>query len=293
MTSPADPHAGQPVVSAGAPLGAATAVVILVHGRNARPAQHPGSRAATRPTRHHLPRARPRRTGRGIRTVVPGADATRTSRSSRRRCDGSTRWSPSVVVAGVPRERDRAARFLAGRVPRLGVRCATRPRATAGSSLSAAALIGPPGTTWDHTASLAGDAGLLRLQRRRRACAEGARRRERRGLHAHGRRRHSAHLSRHGTPGERRRDRSRAGGSSPPQRAQRRARSDSRALPSGTAVTAVREAPDRRALGLRQDAGDDGQRQRRQRELQPQFGPPRAKSSPSPASATAAASSRG
>ena len=33
-----DPHAGQPVVQAGAPLGAAPVVAIMVHGRNAGPA---------------------------------------------------------------------------------------------------------------------------------------------------------------------------------------------------------------------------------------------------------------
>jgi phospholipase/carboxylesterase len=31
------PHVGQPVVSAGVPLGQAPAVVIMVHGRNAGP----------------------------------------------------------------------------------------------------------------------------------------------------------------------------------------------------------------------------------------------------------------
>ena len=32
------PHAGQPIVTAGPPLGQAPAVVIMVHGRNAAPA---------------------------------------------------------------------------------------------------------------------------------------------------------------------------------------------------------------------------------------------------------------
>jgi len=37
MTSTADPHAGQAVVAAGAPLGAGRVVVVMVHGRGAAP----------------------------------------------------------------------------------------------------------------------------------------------------------------------------------------------------------------------------------------------------------------
>ena len=32
-----DPHSGQPIVAAGAPLGEAPVTVIMVHGRNAGP----------------------------------------------------------------------------------------------------------------------------------------------------------------------------------------------------------------------------------------------------------------
>ena len=37
MTRTDDPHAGQPVLTAGQPLGSGRAVVIMVHGRNASP----------------------------------------------------------------------------------------------------------------------------------------------------------------------------------------------------------------------------------------------------------------
>ena len=119
--SPMNPHAGQPVVAAGAPIDRREGR--RHHGarprRGAR--EHPGSRprarsAGTSPTWRRRPRTR-----RGTRSASCPRRR-RTSRSSLPRSQRLADLARRDRVARASARAHRAARVLAGRLPRVGVR---------------------------------------------------------------------------------------------------------------------------------------------------------------------------
>src|SRR5213083_413760 len=63
-----DPHAGQPVITAGASLSEAAAVMIMVHGRNAGPRNILDLVPRINPSRPSRPSSRP-----GFAYLAPGA----------------------------------------------------------------------------------------------------------------------------------------------------------------------------------------------------------------------------
>ena len=154
MTLSADPHASEEVIQAGQPLGEGQSVVILVHGRNAGPRNilelagalaHPAfTWLAPAAANQHV-----------VSVVVPRHRATQNEpflSSALRRLDSLV---AEVVVAGVPRERIVLLGFSQGACLASEF-VATRPARYGGLVAFSGGLIGPPGTTWDTSASLAG-----------------------------------------------------------------------------------------------------------------------------------------
>ena len=142
-----DPHAGQPVVEAGKPLGQAPAAAILVHGRNAGPPN----------ILDLLPRLdRP-----GLTYLAPAA-ADRTWYPHSFMADLASNepgLSSGLLVlaalvaraeaAGVPRSRVLLMGFSQGAclTAEFAIRHAAR---FGGVVLFSGGVIGPPGTTWDY-----------------------------------------------------------------------------------------------------------------------------------------------
>ena len=205
-----DPHGGQPVRTAGAPLAQAQAAVIMVHGRGASaedilslaPALGTPGVAFLAPQaggsqgRQWYPlsfMAPIERNEPGISSGLPGGWA----------------GSSQVAAAGITPEQTLLLGFSQGAC-RLGFRgppCPSvwRPRGAerrADRARRRAANL--PGLARRH-------AGVPRLQRHRFPHPGRASRAERRGAPAARRRGHHAAVSRHGPPGERRRDRDGAG----------------------------------------------------------------------------------
>ena len=140
------PHEGQPVVEAGVPLGESRAVVIMVHGRNAAPANILDlGRRFERPTLTYLAPAAANRTwypqsfmadlASNEPGVSSGLEVLRT-------------LVERVETAGVPRSRIVLAGFSQGAclVSEFAVRQASR---FGGILVFSGGAIGPPGTTWD------------------------------------------------------------------------------------------------------------------------------------------------
>jgi predicted esterase len=148
-----DPHAGQPVVAAGAPLDTARAAMILVHGRNAAPRNilelatplaHPGvaylAPAAAGHTWYPLSFLAERGQN------EPGLSSAL----------GMLRQLVEDVEArGIPRSRIVLLGFSQGAC--LASEFALRhPGRYGGIVVFSGGLIGPPGTTWDAPGDLAG-----------------------------------------------------------------------------------------------------------------------------------------
>ena len=140
-----DPHAGQPVAEAGAPLGQGPAVVIMVHGRNAGPAN----------ILDLVPRlARPRLTylapAAGNRTWYPYsfmADLEKNEPGLSSALKMLAGLVDRVERAGVPRSRTFMLGFSQGAC--LASEFLVRRAARYGGLIAlTGGLIGPPGTQW-------------------------------------------------------------------------------------------------------------------------------------------------
>jgi len=141
------PHAGQPVVEAGAPLGQAPAAVILVHGRGAGPENILDLvPALDRPDVTYLAPAAANRTWYPNRFMTELA-GNEPALSSALAVIGSL--VARVEKAGVPRSRIVLLGFSQGAC--LAAEFAVRHAARHGGVVACSGgLIGPPGTRWDY-----------------------------------------------------------------------------------------------------------------------------------------------
>ena len=114
-----------------------------------------------------------------------------------------------IQAAGIPRSRIVLLGFSQGAclAAEFAVRHASR---FGGVVVFSGGVIGPPGTRWDYPGRFDGTPVFLGCSDRGQSRARVAGQRNRGALHPHGRRGDQAHLSGHGAPGERRRDRLRA-----------------------------------------------------------------------------------
>ena len=203
-----DPHRNQPLVHVGEPISSARGAVIMIHGRNAAPAN--------------------------ILSLVPLLDRPEFAYLAPAAAEGT--WYPysflaerdrnepglssalamlervvnDTVSGGVPKERIvllgfsqgacLTAEFAAGHADRYG-----------GVMVFTGGLIGPPGTTWPYPGTFKGTPVFLGSSDVDRARAARPGRGKPRGLRADGCLGHRADLSRDGPSGERRRDRVRPG----------------------------------------------------------------------------------
>src|SRR2546428_236509 len=151
-----EPHAGQPVITAGASLSEAVAVMIMVHGRNAGP----------RNILDLVPRINPPGPSRrpGFAYLAPGAaDNTwypysfmvETARNEPGLSSGLQvirALVEDVVARGIPKERIVLLGFSQGAclTAEFAVRNAAR---YGGFIIYSGGLIGAPGTTWNHPGS--------------------------------------------------------------------------------------------------------------------------------------------
>lgn len=152
------PHAGQPVAEAGARLGQARAVAILMHGRNATPASILGlvPRIA-RPNVTYLAPAAADRTWypHSFLTDIAGNEP---GLSSALGVMGSL--VAQAEAAGVPRSQVVLVGFSQGAC--LSAEFAIRHAARLGGvAVLSGGAIGPPGTEWRYPGSLAGTPVLL------------------------------------------------------------------------------------------------------------------------------------
>lgn len=158
MTPTADPHAGQPVLAAGAPLGGGRAVVLLVHGRNAAPSNILDLvPRLDRPDVTYLAPAAADRTWYPASFMAPRAQ-NEPALSSALRALG--RAADIALGAGVPADRIVVLGFSQGAC--LATEFVSRAAATYGGLVAfSGGLIGPPGTTWADLASRAGLCAFL------------------------------------------------------------------------------------------------------------------------------------
>ena len=139
------PHEGQPVVEAGAPLGSAPGVVIMVHGRNAAPANI--LNLATRLERPALTYLAPAAAGRTWypHSFMADIDSNEPGISS------GIGVLESLVVrvehAGIPRARIALLGFSQGAclIAEFAIR---HPSRFGALGILSGGAIGPPGTTW-------------------------------------------------------------------------------------------------------------------------------------------------
>ena len=148
-----DPHAGQPVLEAGAPLGEAPIAVIMVHGRNAGPANILD--LVPRLARPHVTYLAPAAAGRAwyphsflaeVGTNEPGLSSGLGVLAA---------LVTRVAAAGVPRERVVLLGFSQGAclTAEFAVRHAAR---FGGVAVFSGGVIGPPGTSWNTPGDFAG-----------------------------------------------------------------------------------------------------------------------------------------
>ena len=148
-----EPHAGQPLVSAGEPLGRGQVVLVMVHGRNAAPANILD--LVPRLDRDGLTYLAPTAAGR----TWYGHSFMADTASNEPGLSSGLHVLGSVVAAaqqaGVPAERVVLLGFSQGAclVSEFAVRNARR---YGGVIAYSGGLIGPPGTTWNHPGSFAG-----------------------------------------------------------------------------------------------------------------------------------------
>jgi predicted esterase len=147
------PHAGQGVVSAGTPLGEGRAVMIMVHGRNAGPANILDLTASlNRPELTYLAPAA------ANHTWYPYSFLTDTAKNEPCLSSGLyvlDQLIADVVARGIPHERVGLLGFSQGAC--LAAEYAVRhPTRYGGIIVFSGGLIGPPGTTWDYEGSFNG-----------------------------------------------------------------------------------------------------------------------------------------
>ena len=154
-----DPHAGQPVVTAGASLSEAAAVMIMVHGRNAGPRNILDLVPRVDPPR---PAGRP-----GFAYLAPGAadntwypysfmaETARNEPGLSSGLDVIRTLVDAVVTRGIPKARIVLLGFSQGGclTSEFAVRHAGR---YGGIIVYSGGLISPPGTTWNHPGSFDG-----------------------------------------------------------------------------------------------------------------------------------------
>ena len=153
-----DPHAGQPVVSAGLPLSDAHAVVILIHGRGAAPQSI--LELVPRLDRGQLAFLAPAAAGGTWYPLSFLADREKNEpflSSALRRIDAIV---AELISAGTPPNRIILMGFSQGAC--LATEFVYRhPRPYGGLVAFSGGLVGPPGTTWTATADFGGTAVFL------------------------------------------------------------------------------------------------------------------------------------
>jgi predicted esterase len=147
------PHAGQPIVEAGVPLGEAPAVVIMVHGRNAAPANILD--LVPRLARPHLTYLAPAAAGRTwyphsfmaeIASNEPGlSSGLAVLESLVARCEAAGIPRSRVVVLGFSQGACLTAEFAARHASRFG-----------GVVVFSGGVVGPPGRRWDYAGGFDG-----------------------------------------------------------------------------------------------------------------------------------------
>lgn len=158
MTPTADPHAGQTVVAAGAPLGAGRAVVVMVHGRHAAPANVLDlvPRLDRRDVTYLAPAAADR-TWYPLSFMAPRAQNEPWLSSA---LGALGRVVDMAAGAGVPPERLVVLGFSQGAC--LAAEFIARAPVICGGLVAfSGGLIGPPGTTWPDLAPRPGLAAFL------------------------------------------------------------------------------------------------------------------------------------
>ena len=152
MTQP-DPHNGQPLVTAGVPLGESPAVMIMVHGRNAAPKNILD--LVPRLGRDDVAYLAPAAAG---NTWYPYSFMADTAKNEPGLSSGLgviERVVQDVVARGVSRSRIVLLGFSQGAC--LASEFTVRHAARYGGLIAfSGGLIGPPGTTWNHPASFDG-----------------------------------------------------------------------------------------------------------------------------------------
>jgi phospholipase/carboxylesterase len=153
MSLATDPHAGQPVAQAGAPLGQGRAVVIMVHGRNAGPANILGlsTELGQRDVTYLAPAA-------ANGTWYPYgfmADRATNEPFLTSALNRLAALVADVTARGVPASKIVLLGFSQGAclAGEFAVRHATR---YGGVVMFSGGLIGPPGTTWDDPGTFDG-----------------------------------------------------------------------------------------------------------------------------------------
>jgi predicted esterase len=148
-----DPHAGQPVVTAGAPLGQGRAVAIFVHGRNAGPGNILD--LVPRLARPELTCLAPTAANRTWYPLSFMAETAKNEPDLSSALNVLRGLSESVLARGVLRERLFLLGFSQGAclVAEFAVRHAGR---YGGLILFSGGLIGPPGATWAYPGSFEG-----------------------------------------------------------------------------------------------------------------------------------------
>ena len=147
------PHAGQPILTAGAPLGEAAAVAILLHGRGATPEDILAlAQALHRPAFAYLAPAAAQHTWypHSFLTDIAGNEPDLSSALS-----VLAGLVSDLVTRGIARERIVIGGFSQGAC--LATEFAVRHPARYGGILAfSGGLIGPPGTVWNQAGSFDG-----------------------------------------------------------------------------------------------------------------------------------------
>ena len=148
-----EPHGGQPAVSAGVPIGQSRAVVIMVHGRNATPRNILD--LAPRLECMDVTYLAPAAAGHTWYPLSFMADREQNEPGLSSGLDVLRSLVDDVVTAGIPVSRIVLLGFSQGAC--LAAEFVARhPARYGGLVVFSGGVIGPPGTTWEASGSLAG-----------------------------------------------------------------------------------------------------------------------------------------